>query len=208
MNNALFIVPYRNRASHLNIFSKKISSLGGKILVVEQSDGKPFNRGKLLNVGALWAFAKQLPIDYFIFHDVDMIPVKADYSMPKNPTHIATRCSQFRYKMPYPEYFGGVTLFTKEDFFLVDGYSSKFWSWGCEDDEMRRNVLNAGLKIDSRQCTFDSLHHRPEDRQLYRENLKYLQKGERDPDDGLFNCKFFLIETFENEMFTKIKVDI
>ena len=51
------IVPYRNRESHLNVFipyledylnSKKIPF---EIFVIEQKDKKPFNRGKLLNIG-------------------------------------------------------------------------------------------------------------------------------------------------------------
>ena len=49
------IVPYRDRESHLTKFITGIKSyfknqkIKYEIIIVEQSDDKPFNRGKLLN---------------------------------------------------------------------------------------------------------------------------------------------------------------
>lgn len=114
------IVPYRNREEHLKQFAPKMKEyLECDILVVEQLDNKPFNRGALLNIGFL---ETENDYPYFIMHDVDMIPITADYSYPDKPTHIATQCSQFEYKMPYGGYFGGVNLFTKEQFRSVNGF--------------------------------------------------------------------------------------
>ena len=51
------IVPYRNRRTHLQEFIPSISNYLNKqkikheIIIVEQSDDKTFNRGKLLNIG-------------------------------------------------------------------------------------------------------------------------------------------------------------
>ena len=56
------IVPYRDREEHLSKFlpaMKKCDFLDGidyEIMIVEQEEGKPFNRGKLLNVGASDSF--------------------------------------------------------------------------------------------------------------------------------------------------------
>ena len=44
---------------------------------IEQADDKPFNRGKLLNVG--YTLACDNGCDYFVFHDVDMLPEDVDY---------------------------------------------------------------------------------------------------------------------------------
>ena len=77
------IVPYRNRESHLNVFVPyledylKSKNIPFEILVVEQKYNKPFNRGKLLNVGYK---ESGNDFDYFCFHDVDMLPIKVDYS--------------------------------------------------------------------------------------------------------------------------------
>ena len=106
----IIVVPYRDRAEHLARFRDAIKPYGLPLVVVEQADNLPFNRAKLFNV-----FAKRLGgfYDYYVFHDVDMMPVNPDYSYPEVPTHIATMCSQFHYMMPYAEYFGGVTLFNR-----------------------------------------------------------------------------------------------
>ena len=78
------IVPYRDRQEHLEKFIKQIPSylsnndIEYELIVVEQSDKKPFNRGKLLNIGFLEA--KKLDCNYVVFHDVDMIPIDVDYS--------------------------------------------------------------------------------------------------------------------------------
>lgn len=203
---AVFIIPYRDRAGHLAQFLPVMiptaAQMGASILVVEQNPGKPFNRGKLLNIGAL-----EMAADYYILHDVDMIPERADYSAPECPTHIATKCSQFRYKMPFADYFGGVTLFPAADFFTVGGFSNNFWSWGAEDCELRETVKRHGLKIHRRQCTFRSLHHRPADRSLYNENLK-LYKAGRQPGDGITNCIYTVTQKHTFNGWQKISVDI
>ena len=85
------IVPYRDRESHLQKFiphmenSEFLSDLEFEILIVEQEEGKPFNRGKLLNVGAI----ESPKASYYCFHDVDMLPQVSDYSPISNPTHLA-----------------------------------------------------------------------------------------------------------------------
>ena len=50
-----------------------------RIVVVEQQAGQPFNRGRLLNIGMqLTADAT----DYYCLHDVDAVPVVANYALP------------------------------------------------------------------------------------------------------------------------------
>ena len=85
INKLAIIVPYRDRASHLEVFvpymQEYLKDYEYKIFVIEQIDSKPFNRGKLLNVGAKIAIKEGF--DYFALHDVDMLPLKGvDYSYP------------------------------------------------------------------------------------------------------------------------------
>ena len=88
------IVPYRDRESHLTKFIENVSpylkskKIKHEIIVVEQTDDKPFNRGKLLNIG--YIKAKELGCGYIVFHDVDMIPIEVDYSYSELPMHLAT----------------------------------------------------------------------------------------------------------------------
>lgn len=199
------IVPYRDRERHLSVFIPHMRSRFKKaeILIIEQADKEPFNRGKLLNVGSLLATG-----DYLVHHDVDMLPIKADYSAPVNPTHLATKVSQFRYKLPFAEYFGGVVMFSHDHFKQVNGYSNNFKSWGAEDNEMYNNVLANGLKIDRRQCTFESLHHtRHIDKDLYPKNVELLAKG-RQPEDGLTHCKYEIVNKTDHANYIKLSVRI
>jgi hypothetical protein len=85
------VVPYRDREEHLRRFlpamesSDLLEGIDYEILIVEQEDGKPFNRGKLLNIGAIQSHTAS----YYCFHDVDMLPVVSDYSYVEVPTHLA-----------------------------------------------------------------------------------------------------------------------
>lgn len=156
------IVPYRNRLEHLAIFVPYMETylkLQGieefKILIVEQADNKPFNRGKLLNVGY-----NSIQADYYVFHDIDMLPITADYSGCINPTHLVSNATQFKDGIPYETYFGGVTMFPDADFMQINGFSNEYWGWGCEDDDLILRCETAGLKTTRREGgVFKSLDH-------------------------------------------------
>lgn len=158
------IVPYRDRAEHLEEFSRYISNfLEGndfKIFVIEQEKGSPFNRGKLFNVG--FSIASALGYDLFCFHDVDLLPDHGvDYFNITKPTHLSKFVSQFDYEVPYEDIFGGVTCFTKEDFEKVNGFCNEYWGWGAEDDDLRERCKENGLSIERREGIYTSLHHVP-----------------------------------------------
>lgn len=187
------IVPYRDRERHLARFLPWYRNYlpGIKIYVIEQADDKPFNRGWLLNVGALVTTE-----DVLIFHDVDMLVVNGhkNYLIPpvSGPVQLATHAEQFGYKMPFSEYLGGVTMYLREDFVKINGYSNKFWGWGGEDNEMYDNVIKHNLSINYKNCYHASLAHPREFGYCLpadHPNYKYWKQG-RDPDDGLDHCRF------------------
>ena len=68
-----------------------------------------------------------------------------------------TELSSCDYDIPYDTYFGGVTLFPKEDFELINGYSNQYWGWGFEDDDLFWRCLDAGLPTDTMEVGQDSL---------------------------------------------------
>jgi len=157
MDNKLgVIVPYRNREEHLTIFKQSIKEYLNKtnitfeLIIVEQYDDKPFNRGKLLNIGFLEA--EKLGCSYVVFHDVDILPIKADYSFSDIPIHLATD------NIPFESYFGGVTIFPLKDFIEANGFPNEYWGWGFEDDELLRRTINtASQKIRNRKTGADCL---------------------------------------------------
>jgi glycosyltransferase involved in cell wall biosynthesis len=175
MKNLSIIVPFRNREEHLNQFlphmenSVLLNEINFEILIVEQEEGKPFNRGKLLNVGAKESeFAS-----YFCFHDVDMLPISSDYSPIEFPTHLAAEAEQFGYRLPYDKYFGGVTLFDKNSFYKINGFSNDYWGWGAEDDDIMFRCEVNGVKTHRKNGRYKSLSHEREIiHSLYNENLK------------------------------------
>ena len=144
------IVPYRDREQQLKRFlshmKEYIKDIEYEIFIVEQADDKPFNRGKLLNAGYKYAVDKGC--DYFVFHDVDMLPEDVDYSYSDKPLHLATHLQEHDYETTFFDYFGGVTMFTKEDFKTINGFSNEYWGWGYEDDDLLIRCIESDLQLD------------------------------------------------------------
>lgn len=209
----LIIVPYRDRKEHLVHFLKHMSlTVENDILVVEQADNKPFNRGKLFNAGHLYLNEVGIYPSY-IFHDVDMIPdlVAAGwYSyVPLYTMHMAVRVQQFGYRMPYPGYFGGVTNVSRKVFVLSDGFSNECWGWGAEDDIFRARVMKLTPLMEvqvMRTGTYRSLPHAPSPKNNLSKNVELLENG---CPTGLHDCTY-KVECFArpNDRITHIKVSL
>ena len=144
------IVPYRKRPGHLRKFRQSIKSYlkdqDYELIVVEQADDLPFNRGKLLNIGFEYAVRKQC--DYVVFHDIDMLPIDVDYSYSDVPIHLATGFSNSDREI-FDTYFGGVTLFPIDLFKKVNGYSNEYWGWGFEDDDLLMRLTEQHIFTDT-----------------------------------------------------------
>ena len=84
------IVPYRDREDQLKDFvpymEAYLENIDHTIIIVEQCDDNDFNRGKLLNIG--YSAAVRQGCDYVVFHDIDLLPVRVDYSYADRPTHL------------------------------------------------------------------------------------------------------------------------
>lgn len=157
MHKLGIIVPYRDRPDHLLAFKKSIlnyfrnKDIDYELIVVEQDDAKTFNRGKLLNIGFL--YAKKLKCDYVVFHDVDMVPIDVDYSYSDTPIQLANNfisTNGFN-RLLFDDYFGGVTMFTMEDFENINGYSNEYWGWGYEDNDLLFRCRQQNLPLDIKE---------------------------------------------------------
>tara|TARA_B100000212_G_scaffold191666_1_gene144496 strand:- start:2686 stop:4095 length:1410 start_codon:yes stop_codon:yes gene_type:complete len=148
------IVPYRNRPKQLNTFTERIASfldIPYELIIVEQADEREFNRGKLLNIGFLKAM--ELQCDYVVFHDIDMLPVKADYSYSNKPIHLISEFDlpEEVNRQLFDDYFGGVTLFPSNIFKQINGYTNEYFGWGFEDDNLLLRCKENQIKLDSKK---------------------------------------------------------
>lgn len=104
-HHVAIVVPFRDRYAHLSIFLRNIhpflmqQNIAYRIFIVEQTNGKPFNRAALMNIGFLEAM-KLYKWDCFIFHDVDLLPLdnRNLYNCPRQPRHMSVAIDKFNYK--------------------------------------------------------------------------------------------------------------
>lgn len=201
------IVPFRKREEHLRIFVPHIKSVcpDANIYVIEQCDDKGFNLGKLINAG-FREFKKEF--DYFIIHDVDTLPESVDYSYCRNPCHLGTKIEKFGYQLPYPTYFGCVILMPNDKFEQINGYDNNLFFWGADDDLLRKRLLEKGITIQSRICTFKSLPHEQNINHEMRMKNYERYKAPIDWNDGLSNCQYGIVNCEDLDDYTLLQVKL
>ncbi|XP_039600009.1 beta-1,4-galactosyltransferase 3-like isoform X1 [Polypterus senegalus] len=149
------LVPHRNRETHLrqllyflHPFLQR-QQLHYRIYVINQAGNGTFNRAKLLNIGVREAL-KDDEWDCLFLHDVDLIP-ENDYNLyvcdELCPKHVSSAMNKFNYRLPYRNFFGGVTAVTPEQYLRMNGFPNSYWGWGGEDDEIANRVHYAGMNI-------------------------------------------------------------
>jgi hypothetical protein len=147
------LVPYRDnpakeRSAQLKTFVEYFSKEPWKkfpVYIIEQSeDARLFNRGALLNIGAILAKHSS----HIILHDIDLLPettMLPYYTMiPDHPVHIGT---VWRTKYTSERFLGGILSLRVQDFNKVNGYPNQFWGWGGEDDVLRNRFIYAKIPL-------------------------------------------------------------
>lgn len=168
------VVPYRDRQAHLEQFLPHLREylddhgLTWRLVIAEQEGGLPFNRGAIKNAGFLLGGAS----DYTCFHDVDYLPLNADYGWSDEPACLPlvgaegrpVRISNIirRLHLGGIDFFGGAVLMPDALFRRVDGYSNDYWGWGFEDSDIVRRFAAAGIACIRRPGVFCPLAHESE----------------------------------------------
>lgn len=152
MPKPIIIVPYRDRQQHLSQFLNhmQIHYPSMPICIVEQYGNKPFNRGKLLNIGYL----ENTGYSHYIFHDVDMLPINVDY-LTKIPCAVLQLA---RSEIQLFDYLGGVTRFGARTFRKAGGYNNEYYH-RAEDNEMAFNLKRLFIPVINKFGTFKVLEH-------------------------------------------------
>uniref|UniRef100_A0A8C2X9X1 Beta-1,4-galactosyltransferase n=1 Tax=Cyclopterus lumpus TaxID=8103 RepID=A0A8C2X9X1_CYCLU len=143
-HHTAIVVPYRNRQIHLRALLYHLhpflqrQQIHYSIYIVQQWGNSTFNRAKLLNVGVREALRDEDWSCIFL-HDVDLLPENDHntYTCHKQfPTHLSVAMDKFRYRLPYPQYFGGVSAVTPDQYMKMNGFPNQYWGWGGEDDDI------------------------------------------------------------------------
>jgi len=223
MKDLAIIIPYRDREEHLKQFIPYMKNYLTKkgftfdFYVIEQEQGKPFNRGKLLNIG--YKVANQSgEYTSVVLHDVDMLPVNVDYSSNTIPTHLASEAEQFGWKLPmggtYEAYFGGITLFPNSIFDEINGYSNDYWGWGAEDDDLLHRVKSSGFEWTRRYpgAVRSLKHDRDINQEEYRKNIEKVREMWANKlefkTEGLNTLEYEVLEEKNNEEYRMTLVRI
>lgn len=147
------VIPFRDRETHLRqllpILTPMLREQGirYRIIVVEQERGQLFNRGRLINAGIHFTADAS---DYYCLHDVDALPLLANYACPSQPLRLVRWIADHRAEL-LPDsqrskhYFSGAVSVRKEQVFAANGYSNEYWGWGGEDDDFFFRLLLRGM---------------------------------------------------------------
>lgn len=206
------VIPYRDREQHLQqllpLLQAKLREqrLNYRILVVEQENGERFNRGRLLNAGIHYSAEAT---DYYCLHDVDAVPLVANYQCPSQPLRLVNKIVGLHSKSRHSDYyFSGAVSICKDQVHAANGFSNEYWGWGKEDDDFFFRLLLTELL-----CYYDleGIYRdlpNPPHQQVKRSYLwtpphvrrnrrrrSLLLRGLADPaDDGLSTLRYEVIE--------------
>ena len=223
MYENIIAIPFRKRDIHLEYYIKNTVPLlqqhlpNSKVVVVEQSEGKLFNRGMLLNV----AFKEyENKTKYFFAHDVDTNPtqeiIKSIYTNENIDVH--------RIKSVHTVSLGGIIKVKHDIIFDINGFPNNIWGWGIEDRALYyrccmkniniTNNPNQSFKIMphiSNIITYTGEKKKISDMWMpnYIDKLDHKQKEEMIMGSGLNNLEYTILERkMIHDIVEIIKVDI
>ena len=145
---SLIIIPYREREEHLKYFIENTYPLikkymeGVRVVIIEQTSDKLFNRGKLLNIGI---YLNKNKFESFITHDVDINPKSTTIERLYNKNVKADEIIGI-YTSCYNT-LGGIIKFKKGTIMKMNGFPNDIWGWGCEDKALQNRAEFKGIKI-------------------------------------------------------------
>ncbi|KAM9375576.1 beta-1,4-galactosyltransferase 1 [Pholidichthys leucotaenia] len=214
------IIPFRKRDEHLKYWLYYLhpilqrQQLDYGIYVINQEGDSIFNRAKLLNVGYAEAL-KEYDYECFIFSDVDLIPMddRNTYKCYSQPRHLSVSMDKFGFRLPYNQYFGGVSSLSKEQYLKINGFPNNYWGWGGEDDDIYNRLASKGMSIsrptgEIGKCRMIR-HNRDKKNEPNPQRFSRIaHTRETMRTDGInsLSYKVVLVEKFP--LFTKITVDV
>jgi hypothetical protein len=150
MTKTVIIVPYREREHQLDFFLKHSYPLISKyvtdleVIIVEQTKGKPFNCGAVLNIGYKYY---NNPDNYYISHVVDHNPrdertaIQYNEEVDDNRILGIATCEKA---------LGLIVKYKGSLLEKVNGYPNDYWGWGHEDANFENRCRFYKVDIEKR----------------------------------------------------------
>jgi len=225
------IAPYRNRPSHLTNFIKHYSEILDltkvKIIIFEQANNKPFNKGLLHNCGLKVAnekfhFSNE---DIIILNDIDclILPHKIEYLIKEPNDNIRHIYGFLKIYFKQFDCLGGIISFKYETFLRINGFPNNFWGWGAEDLALgwrakvagvsidKEDLIQVGNKIDINRLENPSSNEKAKKVSTNLVNIRKLNVETVHRrliiDNGYKNCCYMLKNFIENENYIHIFLD-
>ena len=141
------IIPYKEKkdqlASYLTsvipIFKECLEEF--RMIIVEQCNTKPLNKGLLLNTAIIHLNLQH--DDDIIFHNVEIVPTRSAvlecYKTDVDSKTVLGICSN-------ESGMDGVVKMKKSTFESINGYPTNYWGWGFEGETLRERLNLAGVE--------------------------------------------------------------
>ena len=209
-NKIMIILPIRNREKYLDKYLKNVlpilkkQNIDYKIIIVEQSPEKLFNKGKINNIGFKEGTQIFNNIDYIYFNDIDNFPLNS------NIINFNKNIKNVEHFFGYKHCLGGIFAVNKNIFNKINGFSNNFYGWGYEDVDIQNRFLKNNINISrnnfiaraqNKNKYFDEITKKKNRNttnlnikksenylKLYNQNMKNVFK------DGLNNCKYKILK--------------
>uniref|UniRef100_A0A3B5QPM2 Beta-1,4-galactosyltransferase n=1 Tax=Xiphophorus maculatus TaxID=8083 RepID=A0A3B5QPM2_XIPMA len=214
------IIPFRKRDEHLKFWLYYLhpvlqrQQLDYGVYVINQDGDEVFNRAKLLNVGYMEAL-KEYDYDCFVFSDVDLIPMddRNTYRCFSQPRHLSVSMDKFGFRLPYNQYFGGVSSMSKEQYLKINGFPNNYWGWGGEDDDIYNRLASKGMSISRASGEVGKCrmirHNRDKKNEPNPQRFdRIAHTRETMHKDGINSLTYSLVRVEKLDLFTKITVDV
>ncbi|KAL0974250.1 hypothetical protein UPYG_G00217710 [Umbra pygmaea] len=220
LQKVAIIIPFRNRDEHLRFWLYYLhpilqrQQLDYGVYVINQDGEEVFNRAKLLNIGYAEAL-KEYDYDCFVFSDVDLIPMddRNLYKCFSQPRHLSVSMDKFGFRLPYNQYFGGVSSMSKEQFLKINGFPNNYWGWGGEDDDIYNRLSSKGMSISRPSGAVGRCRMIRHDRDKKNEDNpqrfdRIAHTRETMNKDGIKTLSYKVVRVEKEQLYTKITVDV
>ncbi|XP_023151486.2 beta-1,4-galactosyltransferase 1 [Amphiprion ocellaris] len=220
LQKVAIIIPFRKRDEHLKYWLYYLhpilqrQQLDYGVYVINQDGDEIFNRAKLLNVGYTEAL-KEYDYDCFVFSDVDLIPMddRNTYRCFSQPRHLSVSMDKFGFRLPYNQYFGGVSSMSKEQYLKINGFPNNYWGWGGEDDDIYNRLASKGMSISRASGEVGKCRMIRHDRDKQNEPNpqrfdRIAHTRETMNKDGINSLSYRVVSVDKLDLFTKITVDV
>ncbi|XP_034038148.1 beta-1,4-galactosyltransferase 1-like [Thalassophryne amazonica] len=214
------IIPFRNREEHLKYWLYYLhpilqrQQLDYGVYVINQDGDEIFNRAKLLNIGYVEAL-KEYDYRCFVFSDVDLIPMddRNTYKCFSQPRHLSVSMDKFGFRLPYNQYFGGVSSMSKEQYLKINGFPNNYWGWGGEDDDIYNRLASKGMSISRPSSGVGKCRMIRHERDKQNDpNPQRFDRIAHTRDtmhkDGINSLSYSVVKIEKTDLFTKITVDV